>query len=95
MFHVKVHPAAVSSHQIGHTMLLSVCVFACLRARGLTAVHLASQWTMEMQLRVGSAQMSLHSQVPWCMTLFPVTFPAINLWTYGDGALLLGCTVFK
>lgn len=73
-------------------LLLSVC--ACVFARqGLTAAHLASQWTMELQLRLGSAPMSLHSQVSWCVTLFPVTFSAINLQPYCDGVPLWGYIV--
>ena len=48
---------------------------------------------MELQLRLGSAQMSLHSQVSWCVTLFPVTFSAINLQTYCDGVPLWGYIV--
>lgn len=72
-----------------------VCVPVCVFVRGwaLTAAHLAPQWTMEVQLRLGSAQMSLHSQVPRCVTLFPVTFSAINLQTYSDGAPLWGYIV--
>lgn len=63
------------------------CACRCLQgAPALTAAHLAPQWTMEVQLRLGSAQMSLHSRVPRCVTLFPVTFSAINLQTYSDGA---------
>lgn len=60
--------------------------------QGLTAAHLASQWTIEVQLRLGSAHMSLHSQVSRCVTLFPVTFSAINLQTYSDGIPLVGYT---
>lgn len=71
-----------------------VCMYVCLQGWGLTAAHLASQWTMEVQLRLGSAQMSLHSQVSWCVTLFPVTFSAINLQTYSDGVPLWGYIVF-
>lgn len=41
----------------------------------------------------GSAQMSLHRPVSWCVTLFPVTFSAINLQTYSDGAPLRGYIV--
>lgn len=72
------------------------CVHACLcvfARQGLTAAHLASQWTMELQLRLGSAQMSLHSHVSWRVTLFPVTFSAINLQTYSDGVPLWGYIV--
>lgn len=72
-------------------MCARVCVFA---RQGLTAAHLASHWTMELQLRLGSAQMSLHSQVSRRMTLFPVTFLAINLQTYSDGVPLWGYIVF-
>lgn len=32
MFHVRVYPVSVFSHQIGHTVLLSVCALTCLRA---------------------------------------------------------------
>lgn len=63
-----------------------MCVFA---RQGLTAAHLTSQWTMEVQLRLRSVRMSLHSQVSWCVTLFPVTFSAINLQMYSDGVALL------
>ena len=74
---------------------MCVCVCVCVFARqGLIAAHLASQWTMEVQLGLGSAQMSLHSQVSWCVTLFPVTFSAINLQTYSDGVPLWGYIVF-
>lgn len=58
-----------------------------------TAAHLAPQRTMEVRLRLGSAQMSLHSQVSWRVTLFPVTFSTINLQTYSDGVPLLGYIV--
>lgn len=76
-------------------MLQEVCAHVCVfSSQGLSAAHLASQWTMEVQLRLGSAQMSLHSQVSWCMTLFPVTFSAINLQTYSDGVPLWGYIVF-
>lgn len=75
-------------------LVLSECVCVCVFARqGLTAAHLASQRTMELQLRLGSAQMSLHSQVSWRVTLFPVTFSAINLQTYCDGVPLWGYIV--
>lgn len=67
-----------------------MCVFA---RQGLTAAHLAPQWTMELQLRLGSAQMSLQSQVSRRVTLFPVTFSAINLQTYSDGVPLWGYIV--
>lgn len=93
MFHVRVYPVSVLPHHRGHTIpVLSVCVRVFAR-QGLTAAHLASQWTMELRLRLGSAQMSLHSQVSWRVTLFPVTFSAINLQTYSDGVPLWGYIV--
>lgn len=45
---------------------------------------------MEVHLRLGSAQMSLHRPASWRVTLFPVTFSAINLQTYSDGVPLRG-----
>ena len=104
MFHVKVYPVSVLPHHRDLAMLvLNVCVYVCVcvcvcvcvfARQGLIAAHLASQWTMEVQLGLGSAQMSLHSQVSWCVTLFPVTFSAINLQTYSDGVPLWGYIVF-
>lgn len=90
MFHSHSVPCICpASSQRPHSAAAQ-CVFA---GQGLTAAHLASQWTMEVQLGLGSAQMSLHSQVSWRVTLFPVTFSAINLQTYSDGVLLLGYIV--
>lgn len=103
MLRVKVEPVSVLPHHRGRRTMpvLSAreCVRACecvrvfARGRALTAAHLAPQWTMEVQLRLGSAQMSLHSRVPRCVTLFPVTFSAINLQTYSDGVPLRGYIV--
>lgn len=97
MFHVKSLPCLCPPLIIEGTLCCcQMCVYMCVcvfARHGLTAAHLASQWTTELQLRLGSAQMSLHSQVSRRVTLFPVTFSAINLQTYSDGVPLPGYIV--
>lgn len=75
----------LSAHEC---VLVRVCLCVCV-CKGLGF----DSSTFGSSVDLGSAQMSLHSQVPQCVTLFPVTFSAINLQTYSDGAPLWGYIV--